>query len=405
MSVANPDVAHPRRSFAFLLVANFVWMVGLGLYVYFIGLYLINYLDVGPVEVGIYSSVLMLSALLFIPLGGPLTARFGEKPLLIIGWASILPAPLIYLLTPTWQWTLLGAVCEGSGMVAAGAMGSYISRVTGYRRRGLGYAVNSASYALAGIPGPVLGGLLITEYSYAVVFLAAAGLYLISTLIVLCISPVPRRQNGFQARSWRHGSWKWSDLLSNRVFRAATAVFGVTFGLYYIGSVFVPVFLADRFGLGEWDIGVLGSVLNASAALFGPLLGAIGDRWGHSRLVVLPVLGAVGFYGFLVFCTNWLFLVFAYIFYGLTTGLYALLGATISRHLPQAEVSYAFVIFEFAGRLFTPVAPLLGGLAYTFNPVLPMIAISLLLPLPLSLVLLLHREEKRQGTSALSRAM
>jgi MFS family permease len=377
-------------------------MVGLGLYVYFIGLYLVSYLEAGPVEVGIYSSVLMLSALRFIPLGGPLTARFGEKPLLIVGWASILPAPLIYLLTPTWQWTLLGAVCEGSGMVAAGAMGSYISRVTGYGRRGLGYTVNSASYALAGIPGPVLGGVLITDCGYPVVFLAAAALFLLSTLVVLCISPVPRDQNGSKKPGWRHGSWKWSDLLSNRVFRAATAIFGVTFGLYYVGSVFVPIFLADRFGLAEWDIGVLGSVLNASAAVLGPVLGAIGDRWGHSRIVVLPVLGAVAFYGLLVFCTGWLFLILAYIFYGLTTGLYALLGATISRHLPQEEVSYAFVIFESAGRLFTPVAPLLGGLAYSINPALPMITISLLLPLPLSLVVILQREVRRRAKQAVS---
>jgi MFS-type transporter involved in bile tolerance (Atg22 family) len=93
MSEAKLHVGHPRRSFAFLLLANFVWMIGLGLYVYFIGLYLINHLGAGPVEVGMYSAVLMLSALLFVPLGGPLTARFGEKWLLVASWASIIPAP------------------------------------------------------------------------------------------------------------------------------------------------------------------------------------------------------------------------------------------------------------------------------------------------------------------------
>jgi hypothetical protein len=84
-----------------------------------------------------------------------------------------------------------------------------------------------------------------------------------------------------------------------------------------------------------------------------------------------------------------------YILYGLTTGLYALLGATISRHLPQNELPYAFTVFEFAGRLFTPVAPLLGGMGYAVNPTLPLVSISVLLPLPLSLVLLLHRQVKR----------
>jgi MFS family permease len=401
MDDATPDVKHPRRSFAFLLLASFIWMVGLNLYLYFIGLYLRSHLAAGAVEVGSYSAVLMLSSLLSIPLGGPLADRFGEKPLLVFGWISILPAPLIYLFAPTWQWTLLGAACEGTGMVAAGAMGSYISRVISRQQRGLGFSVNSAAYALAGIPGPTLGGLLITHYGYSAVFLTAATLFVVSTLFVLCISPVPRSQSSQAKATAGHRFEKWTNVLSNRVLVAATALFGVVFGLYYVGSAFAPLFLADRFGLTEWDIGLLGTVVNASAALFGPLLGLIGDRWGHSRVVTLPVLGALGFYGLLVFCTGWLSLVLVYILYGLTTGLYALLGATISRHLPQNELPYAFTVFEFAGRLFTPVAPLLGGIGYAVNPALPLVGISLLLPLPLSLVLLLHRQVRhanKKGT-------
>jgi MFS family permease len=170
-----------------------------------------------------------------------------------------------------------------------------------------------------------------------------------------------------------------------------------------VGSVFVPVFLAQHFGLAEWDIGLLGGVLNGSAAVLGPVLGVLGDRWGHSRLVALPVLGTIGFYGLLAFSTDWLSLLFAYVVYGLSVGLYPLLGASISRHLPQEQVSYAFVIFEFAGRVLTPIAPSLGGLAYSLNPALPMIAVSFLLPIPLGLVLLLHRVEERQESSASSK--
>jgi MFS family permease len=116
-------------------------------------------------------------------------------------------------------------------MVGAGAMGSSISRPTGPNRRGLGYAVNSTSYALAGIPGPVLGGFLVTQYGYAIAFVGAAALYLMSTLLVLCISPVPCSAHEPAQPFWHHDNWKWSDLLSNQVLRAATAVFGVTFGL------------------------------------------------------------------------------------------------------------------------------------------------------------------------------
>ena len=103
----------PRRSYAFLLVSNFLWFFGLGLYSNFLSLFLTN-IGATPIDAGLFSSIAMASGILWTGLGGVLTTRFGVKPLLIVGWIIVIPSPIIYILAQTlgWQIALFGAVCQ-----------------------------------------------------------------------------------------------------------------------------------------------------------------------------------------------------------------------------------------------------------------------------------------------------
>ena len=388
---------YPRRSYGLLMTGNFLWVFAFNLYFYFIGLY-VRGLGADPVGVGSYSAVLSLSALIWIGVGGLLTQRLGEKPVIIMSWVGVVPAPFIYLLAPSWQWTLLAAVCEGTGALAAAPVGSYVSRVVSHKRRGLGYTLIMSSSTLGGIPGPLIGGFIISHYGYHPVFLLAATLYLTSTLVVMFISPAPRppslKKTGKGER--RNG---WSFLCSG-VFLTSTLLQATVITLYSVAFFFVPLFLADRFGLGEGEIGLLGTVVNASASLMAPLLGLAGDRWGHTKIVVLPVIGYFGFFWLLLLCPSPLFLPWVYAFHGLAFGLYTLLSATISRHLPQDQLPSAFAAFAFASRLLSPLAPLMGGVGYALNPSIPLLAAGLLLPLPLVLTLLLHQQTRKWSRAA-----
>ncbi len=379
-------VSNPIRSFGLMLFSNIFWVFAINLYSSFIGLYVRSY-GANPIEVGLYQTVLLLSVLIWIGVGGLLTTRFGEKPVLIISWGSIVPAPLIYLLAPTWQWTLLGAVCEGSMALAAAPIGSYISHLISGKRRGLAFTLLTTSSAIGGIPGPILGGWLIETTGFSSVFSLAAIMFSMSTLLMLPISKVPRQVDDSEKR-WSRG------FLRNRVFIVTTVLWTSIMTLGMVANFFVPLFLSDHFGLQETQIGILSAIVNMSAAFFGPLIGIAGDKWGHTKILLLPVTTVFCFYGALVFCPSVAILPAIYVFNGLT-GTGSLLSAIISNHITKAQQPNAFAVFSFVGRILTPVSPILGGLGYSQSPALPLLIVALFLPLPASLVGILHHTQKK----------
>jgi MFS family permease len=293
METEEAKVKHPRRSYILLLAANMTWIFGIFLYSNFIGLYMREELGANSVQVGYWSTVFLLSMLLFTGLGGFLTARYGEKRTMLLGWVVLIPAPVIYLFAFSWQVTLLGAFLEGATFLAAAPIVTYITSISGGGRRGRAFGLSSASIALGGIPSPVLGGIIVTIFGYQLLFLLATIFFIISTILVLPMSPI---RNTKEERSEQR-SWKF---LKNHVFLVLTLLLLSISTLYWIVNMFVPLFLYDRWGLTEAQIGALGSITNASGTMLGPLMGWIGDRWSYIGALAFSIFGTFGFYGLLV---------------------------------------------------------------------------------------------------------
>ena len=343
-------------------------------------------LSANSVQVGYWSTVFLLSVLLFIGVGGVLTAKIGEKKTMILSWLIIIPAPLIYLFAPTWHFVLIGAFLEGASMLASAPIGSYITSLSGGSRRGRAFAGSSAAIALGGIPGPALGGAIITLFGYTFVFLTSLTLFIVSTILVLPISPIPTtREEREQKRSWA--------FFKNRVFVGLT-LFWFTIGtMYWIANMFVPLFLFDRWGLTEAQIGVFGSIQNASGAILSPFLGWVGDRWSYIGALIFPVLGTFGFYGLLVINPSVTFFPLIYALGGLIH-CFSLNTAVLSHNIPRGQLPDALASYNIIARLLSPISPIIGGVAYSFNPSLPLVITSALIPIPLTMLYFLHRVEK-----------
>lgn len=387
----EPTIPHPRRNYGILLTGNFIWFFALGLYSNFITLY-IRGLGANPLEIGIYLSVFFTSTLIFTGLAGPLATRFGEKPILVLSYAVIIPAPIIYLFAPTWHWTLLGAIIEGVSMLAIPPLRTYIRHVTGGKHRGFGYSLLISSIAIAWIPSPLLGGYLITWLGYTTAFLAATALYLISTFFILFISSVPRTPE-IQLQK------KGQEFFSNRTFLFATLLMVVIISVQTFTNLFVPLFLSDNFGLQEDMIGVLYAILNGSGAVLGPLLSMSGDRWGHTKILPFSVTSYFVVLGLLVLLPSSLLLAPVFILWSCYYGISSMVNAIISHNVQATQLTNAFAVFTFFQRILTPFTPFLGGITYAITPSLPLATASLLLPLPLIILVLLHRTQKSEKTS------
>lgn len=388
MSATFEEIQRPRLSFGLILISNVIWIFGLFLYVNFIGLFMRDVLGANSVQVGFWSTVFSLSMMLFVGLGGTLTAKLGAKRTMILGWIGIIPAPIIYMFAPTWQIVLLGAFFEGLSGLAGAPIGPYISALSRKSRRGQAFTILAASTAIGGIPSPILGGIIIQLYGYQILFFIVAILFAVSSLFIIPISNLRQdKTDETQQRSWQ--------FFKNRIFIFSTLLWFTMNTLVFITQIFVPLFLTDRFGLTEAQIGALGSITNACGAVLGPLLGWLGDRWSYTGSLTFPIIGTLGFYGLLIMAPSAAFLPLVYGLRGLIYGLNSLSNAIMSHYIPKVQLADALSAYYLIGRTLTPITPIIGGIAFAYNASLPLMISTALMPIALIFLVILHRQSSK----------
>jgi len=147
---------------------------------------------------------------------------------------------------------------------------------------------------------------------------------------------------------------------------------------------FVPQFLADIHGYGDFEIGVFGSIAFFGSAVLGLLLGKIGDKWRKSYALAASMFLCSFSLALLLLFGNFYILTFAFFFIGSSYLTWSLMGAIVGSVAPEHIRARWISIPQTVTMFSSIIAPYIGGVLYNISPYYPFtlaIIITILLAL------------------------
>ncbi|MDD1780872.1 multidrug efflux MFS transporter EmrD [Enterovibrio sp. ZSDZ35] len=224
---------------------------------------------------------------------GPLSDRFGRKPIILIGLAIYLVGTIAALFANSFTLFLAASVIQGAGIGCGGAMARTLTRdcFEGSRLHRANSLV-SVGLIFSPLAAPVIGGVLSTyinwQASYAFLLILAAVVYLIMSLYFEETLPVEKRRNDSVLKRYQY-------VMSNRQFQgylicliavfsgiavfeaAAGVILGSTLGLNAAKVSMLFVLPLPGFMLGSWLSSVIEQrMTGAKSLIIGTLVLIIG---------------------------------------------------------------------------------------------------------------------------------
>lgn len=371
-----------NRQMIVLSLALVVVSLGFGMVIPIFPFY-VERMGGGGKELGLLVAVAALTELLFGPLWGSLSDRVGRRPVLMIGMLGYGVSSLLFgLSTELW---MLYAARALSGVLSAAAAATAMACVgdsTSEKERGSGMGYLGAAGGLGLILGPGFGGWL-GRFSLATPFFAAAGISLVSLLLIMFLLPesAPARVQPLAARTSPVIQWgdTWRALApGSPIGILLFMAFLASFGLANFEAVF-GLYALRKFGYGPERVGMILAVVGLVSAGGKVFTGALTRYWGDAPVVKGSLLaGSIGFL-VLLLANTYLTILLATGFFVLSktflrpsvlalTSQRAAMGQGVAMGLSNSAMSL--------GRI---VGPLWAGLVFDLNLAYPYLSGAVIL--------------------------
>ena len=259
---------------------------------------------------GVLLAACALMQVVFAPLLGRLSDRYGRRPVLIVSlagaavdYAIMAAAPVLWVI---YIGRMIAGITGATGAVAASAIADTIP--SSHRARWFGYM--GACYGAGMIAGPAIGGLA-GGFSVHAPFIAAAvlngGSFLLACLFLKETRSASTEPENTSALNFR------KLLLPGSLLKGVTALALVFFIILLVGQLPATlwvIYTEDRFA---WDATMVGFSLAAFGAVHtifqafitGPLSARFGE---HRTLIIGMVADACGFLALALITRSWMVL-------------------------------------------------------------------------------------------------
>ncbi|MGB9756315.1 MAG: MFS transporter [Candidatus Bathyarchaeales archaeon] len=358
------------RDLKLIYVCNLVGSFGDGLYAYLLPYYMTNTLNAGSVEVGILYAVMTLVAASTLFFAGTLADKYDRKKIMLAGWFAWLPAPIIFSFARNWIEMLPGMLLWGIWL--GGPTGTaYIVSAADERMVTLTFAMISSSWSFGYIFSPAFGGYLAGTVGMRTVFYLASTFYAIATLILLFIKS--QKAKGYAVRSSEESA-SFFQLLKTKKLLKLSVFFASMMFIIMMFRPFVPKFLADVYGYGDFEIGFLGSISFLGSAVLGILIGKIGDKWKKAYALAASLLLCSLSLVLLLLFGNFEILTITFFLTGGSYLTWSLLGAVVGPLAPESIRARWVSVPQTVTMFASFIAPYVGGVLYGISAYYPFMA-------------------------------
>jgi len=298
------DVSPPprRTALAFIFVTVLIDMLAFGMIVPVLPILVERFVGGsaarGAEIYGLFGMVWALMQLIFSPVQGSLSDRFGRRTVILISCTGLGLDFILMALAPNLWWLLLGRVISGIAAASFSTASAYITDVTPPERRAASFGLMGAAFGIGFVLGPALGGVL-GAISPRLPFWAAAVLALLNACWGLFVLPESLPADRRVAFSWKNAN----PVGALRLLRSHPMLASLArcFFLINLAQVVLPsvavLYMNFRYG---WNTGAVGlmlagvgiSSLLVQAFLVKPAVRLLKER---GAIIVGLMFGALGF--------------------------------------------------------------------------------------------------------------
>jgi len=353
-----------QKNLWLLWFGAFVTSASYSMVVPFLPLFLIHIGVHHHIEVwsGLLISSSFLAGALISPFWGSLADKYGRKPMILRSGFSLC---VVYILTAfvTNPYELL-ALRILQGLLAGYIPGAIALIGTNTPEKKVGYALSIISTATAtgSIFGPLLGGILASQFGNRMAFTSAGVLVLLSTLLVLFwvveYQFIPSATRSSVIRTVK-------DAAQNRVLSIVLILTMCTaFSVMTIEPILTLYIVQIGGSLKNASLlsGVVFSLSGIAAVLFAARWGRFADKVGFRMVLVIGLLGgAVGNFAQIPFHSIWGFSVVRFIYGAFFCAVFPALNGLIVRSTTADFRGRAFGLNQSASQMGTMLGPLIGG--------------------------------------------
>ena len=241
-----------------------------------------------PSQVGLLFASYSVMQLIFSPVLGRLSDKYGRRPVLLFSLLGTAAGFLVLGMAGALWMLFVGRIIDGISGGNISTAQAYIADVTTEENRAKGMGLIGAAFGLGSVFGPAIGGIL-SRWGINVPFLFAGGLALANALLLYFVLPEtitpdhPARVSAATGRGWN----QLVQSLRNRRLGFVLTIYFLSIVAFSIMTAVFSLFMLFRLGYDPWHSGwVFAFVGIISATIQGGLIGKMVKRFGEFALVI-----------------------------------------------------------------------------------------------------------------------